>query len=145
MRKLLFAIVLLATGTLTAAAEEKVIDQSALPQSAQYFVETHYPEDKISIATSERDLFDKDYKVILTSGVKLEFDSKGNWTEIECKRNSAVPMAVIPAKVAEYVQTRFPSNKIVKIEKSSKRIDVELDNDLELEFNKKGEMVKIDN
>ncbi|MFR9534704.1 MAG: PepSY-like domain-containing protein [Rikenellaceae bacterium] len=144
MKKLLCSVVVLLLSIVTLSAEEKVIDQSKLPKSAQTFIAETYPSDKVSIATMERGVFDKDYKVILTSGVKIEFDGDGSWSEIECMRNSEVPMKVIPAHIASYVKANYPKNKVVKIEKSNRAIEVELNNDVELKFNNKGDLVEID-
>lgn len=144
MKKLLFALLALAISLTATAAEERVIDETALPKAAQKFISTYYKGDKVAIASVEKDLFNKDYKVILTSGVKLEFDSSGEWTEIECKRNSRVPMEVVNDKVAKYVKEKFPSNKIIKIERTKKTIEVELDNGIDLDFNSAGQLVKFD-
>ncbi|MFI3333393.1 MAG: PepSY-like domain-containing protein [Rikenellaceae bacterium] len=144
MKKLFFALFALLFSVSTLSAEERVIDHHSLPKTAQQFIATHYAADKVSIATMERGVFDKDYKVILTSGVKLEFDGSGEWTEIECKRNSEVPMKVVPSKVANYVSKRFPKSKIVKIERDKRSVDVELNNDMELKFNNKGDLIEID-
>ncbi|MFI3314306.1 MAG: PepSY-like domain-containing protein [Rikenellaceae bacterium] len=145
MKKLLYSLVVVLLSINTLAAEERVIDQEMLPKSAKSFIEKNYPSDKISIATMERGVLDKDYKVILTSGVKIEFDKSGNWSEIECKRNSEVPMDIIPEKIVTYVKAKFPNNKVLKVEKDHKSIELELDNDLELKFNKKGDLVEVDN
>ncbi len=145
MKKILLALVALMVSFTAMATEEKVIEQTALPKAAQSFIKNYYPTDKVAIATIESDLFSKEYKVVLTSGVKVEFDGKGNWTEIGSKSNSSVPKEVVNAKVAQYVKDKFPSNKIVKVERSKKTTDVELDNGIDLEFNAKGELVKFDN
>lgn len=144
MKKLLCSVVVLLLSVSALSAEEKVIDQNLLPKNAQSFIASNYSSDKVSVATVERGLFDKDYKVILTSGVKIEFDGDGDWSDIECKRNSEVPMSIIPANVASYIQDRFPDNKVVKVERDNKTIEVELDNDVELKFNNKGNLIGFD-
>ncbi|MFI3282684.1 MAG: PepSY-like domain-containing protein [Rikenellaceae bacterium] len=145
MKKLLSTVVTLLLSTSVLLAEERVIDQSTLPNGALSFITEHYPNDKITIATMDKELFNKDYSVILTNDVKIEFDDAGKWSEVECKRNSEVPASIIPTKVASYIKDRFPSNKIVKINRDNKSIEVELNNDIELKFNNKGDLVEIDN
>lgn len=145
MKKLLCSLVALLLCFTTSWAEEKVIDQNMLPKAAQSFIKDYYSQDKVSIVTVEKSAFDKDYKVILTSGVKIEFDGSGNWSEIECKRNSQVPLAVIPSYVLSYVKDKFPNSKVQKIEKSKKYVEVELNNNIELKFNSKGKLVEFDN
>lgn len=142
MKKLLFIAVAILFSCSTVSAEERVIVHNALPQVAQKFIAKTYPSDKISIATEEKNFFDKDYKVILTSGVKIEFDAKGNWTEIDCRSNSEVPIAAVPSNVSKYVKSNFADSKITKIERDKSIIDVELNNGIELNF--KGNKVTLD-
>ncbi|MFI3281481.1 MAG: PepSY-like domain-containing protein [Rikenellaceae bacterium] len=144
MKKLLLAIFALTISFATLTAQERAIDKSALPKKAQTFISTHFAKDKISIATAEKDGFGKEYKVILTSGTKIEFDTKGEWKDIECKRNNSVPKAIVPTNVAQYVKSKFPSNHIVSIEQDRRGVDVELNNGVDLEFNSKGQLIKMD-
>lgn len=144
MKKLLFAAIALLFSVTTLSAEERVIEKKSLPKSAQTFIATHYGKDKVSVATIEKDLFETDYKVILTSGVKIEFDEKGNWTDIEGRRNSEIPKALVPDYIKSYVKSNFSSNKIIKIERDKKTTEVELDNGMELKFNSSGKLIKVD-
>ncbi|MFI3266057.1 MAG: PepSY-like domain-containing protein [Rikenellaceae bacterium] len=144
MKKLLFVATLL-LGTLTLSAKDKVIELSELPKSAQSFLSTNYSKDKVSTVTMEQEVFSKEYKVVLASGIKVKFDKNGDWTQVECKRNGQVPASIVPAYVANYVKSKFPSSSITKIEQENKSVEVELDNNVELKFNSKGELVKIDN
>ena len=84
----------------------------------------------------------KTYDVLLTDRTELEFDSKGNWTEIDCQKR-AVPSELIPASVKQYVETNFPREIITKIERKG-GIEVELSNDFSLKFNKKGKFISMD-
>ncbi|MFR9602655.1 MAG: PepSY-like domain-containing protein [Rikenellaceae bacterium] len=141
MKKILFAIIAVLSTVPTLWADEKVIDQSALPQSAQTFVSTHYPSDKVSISTMERDGFTRSYKVILTNGVKVEFDDKGDWTEVKSKGKQGVAESVVPDAISQYVKDKFPSNRIVQIERDKRTIEVELNGDIDLTFNLKGDFI----
>lgn len=145
MKKLLFAAVAMILSITSLSAEERVIMHSALPAATQSFISANFPADKISIATEERGFFEKDYKVILTSGVKLEFDSKGEWIDIESTRNGSISSKLIPTNVAKYVAANFPNNSIVKIERDKRSFEVSLNNDIDLKFNHKGDLVEIDN
>ncbi len=144
MKKLLCSVLAVLLSIVTVSAEERVIDQSALPKQAQAFIAANYPQEKVSIATMERGVFDKDYKVILSSGVKIEFDGSGSWIEIESKGNSEVSTSLLPTNVAKYIKTRFPDSRVQKVEKDKKFIEVELDNKLDLKFNSKGDLVELD-
>ncbi len=145
MKKLIFLVAMMILGVTSLSAQERAIDENMLPSSAKNFLSTYYPTEKVSIATLESSMMEKDYKVILTSGVKVEFDKAGVWSSVECKGRSYVPFEAVPQPIAQYVKGRFPDNKIVKIERDKRETEVELDNDIELKFNSKGEFITFDN
>ena len=74
---------------------------------------------------------------------ELEFDKNGTWDKVDCNY-SAVPANLVPAAIANYVKTHFAGATIVKIDKERYGYDVELSNELDLKFNKKGQLVNID-
>jgi hypothetical protein len=55
-----------------------------------------------------------------------------------------VPAVLVPQLIATYVSTNFPGEIIVKIDKERHGYDVELSNDLDLKFNKKGMLIGMD-
>ena len=85
----------------------------------------------------------KKYEVRLSNGTEVEFDKNGNWDKVDCNY-SAVPASLVPANIANYVKTHFAGAKVVKIDKERHGYDVELSNDLELKFNKQGQLMNID-
>lgn len=80
---------------------------------------------------------------MFNNGEKIEFDRKGNWTEIDCKM-SAVPAKLVPASIARYVKSTYPGTKILKIEKDDYDYEVQLSNRLEIKFNKNFQVIDID-
>ena len=88
--------------------------------------------------------FDKKYEVIFASSSKVEFFKDGTWKEVDCKY-SAVPEAVIPEAILRYVKTNYPGHKVVKIEKEDRGYEAKLANGMKLEFDKKFNLVDIDN
>lgn len=147
MKKTLTSFVIaaltIATASCMHASDDVVISVSDLPQTAQTTINKHFSGKKIAVAKKDKDLFDIDYEVIFTDADKIEFDSKGNWTDIECK-NSSVPAALVPAEITSYVATNYPNAKIIELEKERKKYDVKLNNGFELEFNTKFEVIKIE-
>ncbi|WP_140938564.1 PepSY-like domain-containing protein [Sphingobacterium lumbrici] len=142
IKSMLTAVFLMAV--MTVQAQEKIIQLEQLPQSAQSFIKTYYPKATVSYITMENEfLAEKEYKVVLTDGVKIEFDGKGNWTEVDAKLH-AVPTNIVPASIHAHIKKSFPNNNIVQISKSSRKYEVELTNGLDLEYNKKGKFVRID-
>jgi hypothetical protein len=81
--------------------------------------------------------------VVLTDGTEIDFDGKGEWDSVDCKR-SAVPSALVPAAIAGYVQANFPSQLIVKIDKEHYGYEVQLSNDIELKFTADGQLLAYD-
>lgn len=130
--------------TFNAMADRDVaISYKELPKTAQQVINTNFPNVKVALSKKEVDFFGKSYDVIFTNGDKIEFDSNGNWEKISCKY-SKVPTALIPVAILKYVDEKFSGNLIIKIEKEKRGYEVELQNGLELEFNKHGQCVKID-
>ena len=118
---------------------DRVITCDQLPAPAQAMLKQHFGDKVPLVITADR----SDFNVMYQSGEKVEFDKKGNWREIECKRSS-VPEALVPEQIKAAVKKSFPGTTIQKIDRDRRGYDVELDNGLDLEFNKKFQMVEID-
>lgn len=131
--------------TLTVSADsDKPITESQLPAAARQFIKTHFPKSKIAMAKQESGFFSKEYDVIFTNGDKLEFDGKGNWTQVNCKTNSVVPAAIVPAQIKAYLKNTYPNVTIKRIEKEGSNIEVNLSNGWEITFDSKYQVVDID-
>ncbi len=133
---------MLASSTLV-SCKDIIISPDKLPVAAQSFIKEYYPETAISYAKKDADLTKTTYEVTLQDGTEIDFNSKGEWDKVDCKR-AAVPAALVPAFIAEYVQTSFPGQIIVKIDKERYGYEIELGNDLELKFDKNGKLLNID-
>lgn len=125
-----------------AIAQDKVIDKSELPTEIRQYVAKHFPKNKIIQAVEDKELLSKTYELVLSENIKLEFNKKNKIIDIDSK--SKLPNAVIPKKIRQYVSLNYPNNSIVSWELERKTQKVELDNELELEFNLKGDFLKID-
>ena len=145
LKLLLIAVALLLPSVASAdtTGSEKAISPSQLPAKARQTIAAHFPNRKIALAKMETELFSRSYSVILTHGEKIEFDGRGAWTEIKCKR-SAVPAALVPQPIARYVRENYPDARIIEIEKDDDEIEVTLSNHLEVTFNKDFEVTDID-
>ena len=143
----LFAIIA-SVATLFAASqpttmEDRAISFNELPAKAQSFINTYFANEEISHIILDRDVISVDYNVALFSGTKLEFDSKGEWKEVDT-RNGAVPEALIPNAIAEYVKSKYPNRKITEISRNHTYTEVTLNGGLELTFNKSYKLVDVD-
>ncbi len=144
MKKQILPIAFLAV-TLT-SCDDKAITVTELPQSAQAFAKQYYNNATAVSATSEG-MFFKEYELQLDNGTKIEFDSDGEWTKIDCHR-AAVPTALVPNNVAQDVENRYPNALISEIDKSDSKIKIEVileqGADLDLEYTESGEFLRID-
>ena len=68
------------------ADNDKPIKVTELPVNAQTVLSQHFNNQKVMLATVESGIIDKSYDVVLQNGTKIEFDKKGNVTEIDCKQ-----------------------------------------------------------
>ena len=145
MKKLLLLFVCLFTlQTIARADDDKPIQVSQMPQKAQQFIKQHFAGSNIAMAKVESDFLQKSYDVIFTDGNKVEFDKKGNWTEVNCKF-SVVPQGIIPKNKKKYTATNYPDAKVLKIERDKTDYEVKLSNGWELKFDSKFNLIDIDN
>lgn len=125
------------------AGDDKPIAVSALPIKAQALLNNHFSRHKVMLATAESGVVSKSYDVVLRNGTKLEFDKKGNLTEIDCKRG-IVPVRLIPRPIRIYLRNNYPHQPVKKLEIKKKEYEVELANGLDLTFNKHFQLTDID-
>jgi hypothetical protein len=125
------------------ADNAKPIAFNQLPAQAQQFVKQHFADSKVVVTTLENEILDKSYDVALENGTKLEFNNKGEWTEVTCT-SGCVPCKVLPQGVTNYLKANFPKAEVKKIERDNGRYEVELRNGTEITFNKKFQVTDID-
>ncbi|RGM46199.1 MULTISPECIES: PepSY-like domain-containing protein [Bacteroides] len=145
MKKILSMIVLALAAVQFAFAGDVITqDVKQLPLTARNFINQYFSKPQVSHIKIETNILQsKKYEVLLTDRTEIDFDSNGNWTEVDCKK-VAVPGALIPVSVKEYVKTNFPQEIITKIERGRNGVEVELGNDYSLKFNNKGKFVSMD-
>lgn len=125
------------------ADNDKPIAVGDLPAAAQTLIVEHFGDKEVALAKVESGLVEKNYDVVFTDGTKLEFNRKGEWTEVDCRKES-VPSGLIPTAIAQYMKSTYPNAQIVKIEKEHKEWEVKLGTGIEITFNKKFEVIDID-
>ena len=125
------------------ADNQQPITEAQLPAVARKFIQNHFPKANVMVATQETEMFGKTYEVLLDTGVKMEFDSKGNWKELQTKQG-ALPTTVVPLEVQRYIKQYFPRQNVQCLERDRTNIDVQLDNGVEITFDKNYRVVEID-
>ncbi len=146
MKKSVFflaALMCMMMNSVATFANDMIIPATQLPAAAQSFIQNTFPGQTVSYAKVDRDFGRTTYEVCLNNGTELEFNKNGEIDKVDCNF-SAVPAHLVPATIADYVKTNFAGATIVKIDKERYGYDVELSNELELKFNKKGQLMNID-
>ncbi|MDR1585612.1 MAG: PepSY-like domain-containing protein [Prevotellaceae bacterium] len=119
-------------------------DLSKLPAAAREFVNKHFAKEQISyILIDKENVAVTEYEAVLSGGVEIKFNKKGEWLEIDGNKNK-LPDSVVPEEILSHVKDFFPDTWIEKIEREYWGYDVELLNGLDLKFSKKGKLIKID-
>lgn len=144
MKKMMFILACVFALVTNANADNyRPINVNQLPKKAQTFLTTYFPEAKISLARKEFDMTELSYDVIFTNGSKVEFDRKGEWTEVDCLTHP-LPAGIVPKNIEKIIKEQYPDAQAIKIERDRREIDVKLSNRVELTFNKKMQLIDID-
>ncbi|ATA69149.1 PepSY-like domain-containing protein [Capnocytophaga cynodegmi] len=130
---------------MTINAQESVVTQNELPQEAQSFIKKHFSQYTLDYIILDKEYFSSDdYTVRFSEGLKIEFNEKGEWTEID-GNYTEIPTEFISKNITSYVKAKFANTRIVKIEKGFFGTqEVKLSNGLELEFDSKGNFKRVD-
>lgn len=144
MRIVMIAIYCMMSFNIVAnAGNDKPINVNELPAKAQTLLSKHFKGQKVMLATIESGVVSRSYDVVLRNGTKLEFDNKGNLTEIDCKQG-IVPSQLIPQPIKNYLKENYRGEAVRKIELNKKEYEVELTNGIDLTFNKHFQLIDID-
>ena len=138
MKKIVLAfIAILCFGMTTAMAQN-----NSTPEITK-FVQQYFPNASILMVNSEWD----EYEVRLNDGTQIEFNRSSEWKKVDCKHSTTytvVPAELVPEQISTYVNSSFANQGIIKIEKKRRGWEIELNNELEIKFDKKFNVTKID-
>ncbi len=122
------------------AQDDKPLPLEQLPAAIHQFVSTHFPQLQITEAQKEVQGKKVEYEIELNDDVKLEFDGRCRIKEIES--DNELPASVIPQRIANYVSTHHPGRIIRQWKRDGGYQKIELDNDVKLNFDRKGNFVR---
>lgn len=108
------------------------ISQSELPKAALTFINKYFSSDHIRKVEKDNGRRGTEYEVDFMSGAEAEFRADGEWKEVKAAKGNAIPAAIIPSAIAEYVNTNFKGQSIVEISRKRGGYEVELSNGSEL-------------
>lgn len=137
MKKIIIAFVaIVCFGLSTAMA------QNTNPAITQ-FVEQYFPKATVQMVMPDED----DIDVVLNDYTKIEFKLNFEWKKVDCEHSTtftSVPATLVPEQITAYVNANFPNATIKKLEKKYMGWEIELNNGLELKFNKNFKVMEID-
>lgn len=125
------------------ADNDKVINKGQLPAEAQQFINEHFNGVDLTYAKEERDILRKSYEVRLANGVKIEFNDKGVWEDVDCQFGE-VPAEIIPEAIRKSINDNFAGVKVLSIERNRNNYELKLSNRLEVKFDKDFNIYDID-
>lgn len=140
MKKRIFLAVILLFATISVSAQKK-IEVSELPKPAQDFLKKHFNYTTVEVAKKDAEHGEKGYEVKLKDGTEVEFWKDGSYREVD-GGNNPIPTAFIPDNIKAYVAKNHPNEKITHIDYGHKDLDVDLTNNIDLEFTKDGKILK---
>lgn len=134
-------IVVLLLGFVISTKAQKKIETTELPKPAQEFLQKYFSNTTIDTAQKDAEHGEKGYEVKLKDGTEVEFWKDGSYREVDGD-DKPIPTEFIPASVKDYVAKNYPNEKITHIDYGHKDLDVDLTNDIDLEFTKEGKILK---
>ena len=141
--KILAMTLLLGFYAAACSGGDKVITVNELPVAAQTFIGKYFNGKEVMLVKMDKEGMKTYYDVVLADGTKLEFDKKGEWRDIETK-SEGVPATLVPTEISSYVSKNYPGQRILQIDRDRSGFQIELSNGQDLEFNKKFQLVEID-
>lgn len=143
MKRTLITLALVLVTFAIVKADDRPVTFNQLPQAAQTFINTNYPDEKVAFATVDDDFIRPDYHVALVSGVMLQFEHGGSLEKIET-RNGNIPAGIIPFQIIDMVKQYYPETQITEYEIGKRSYEVKLSNRMEMKFNTKFQIIELD-
>ena len=107
------------------------------------FVQQYFPQATIQYVMPDED----DIDVVLNDYTKIEFRLNHEWKKVDCEHATTyttVPAALVPAEIANYVTRIHGSQTITKIAKDNRGWDIKLSNGIEIEFDRRFNVIDFD-
>lgn len=124
------------------SADDRPMAFEKLPVAAKEYIQTNFPGEKTTMVTKDDDLIFADYTVMLSNGIKLEFEHSGALTQISSP--NGIPAELVPVSIRNYVQTHYPNAGYLDFEIGKRTYEVKLTNRMELKFNNSFHIIEVD-
>jgi hypothetical protein len=125
------------------------IEASALPQASRTTLNTYFNDATITSArrSGSANIYGSIYKALLSNGFEIDFDKDGLWTEVESEKNLPIPSKFFEDQLPEiqaYIEANYARSHVVEIEREQFGFTVELDNGIDLVFDREQRFIGID-
>lgn len=123
-----------------AQAAPQAAPQAGVTAAVTDFINKNFPGTTIAGQDPDND---GEIEIYLSDGTQVEFAPNNEWKTVKCP-GKAVPAALVPQAIANYVKSNFQSALITKIDKKYGSYEIELNNGAELHFAADGSFVGYD-
>lgn len=139
--KLLPMLLIAVLGISLASCSDKdePISPTELPSIAKDFIIVNFPSASIVSTQKDKD----EYEVVLSDGTKIEFDKKGDWTDVDAAPMKTLPTGFYPAAIDTYIGENYQDAGINEISKVKRGFEVELLTGTELLFGNDGTFITV--
>lgn len=142
MKRISVAVILLSMLCLGVFARGKQpVALKNLPDPVKQEVLKSFQERDIQFITVEKKFRNYEYTFMIADGTKAEYDQNGQLSKIE--NQNGVAEKFLPEAITEYIKEILPNAIVTEYEKDHIQ-KVELNNDMELVFSKKGKFIRIE-
>lgn len=119
-------------------------NQSELPQRSVDFIDEHFSSERIADIDVDDNWYNisdsETYEVEFDNGTELDFNKKGEITEIETEDRASIPLTVFPESIRSKIEREYPNAEVVTWEKEKDGHEIELRDGTELWFDSNEEM-----
>lgn len=129
---------------MTGCEDDQVIPESKLPTEASSFIARFYGDQTIIQIVQDFDEsnLSREYYVTLQNLTRLEFNRRGEITEIEGRL--PIPSGAVDSRLIDKAKELFPTALAIGWELDRSGQELKLDNRVTLEFTRDGQFLRID-
>lgn len=122
------------------------ISLADLPNAARTFISKFVPDDEVVRVVKEVSASNVQYDVRFRSGLEIEFDAAGNWTDVDAPKGQTVPTGIVPVEIQKYIDTNYNAIGVNEISVDARgNYEVELLSGVDLLFDADGNFIRVDN
>ncbi len=113
-----------------------------IPSEIQAYVDLYFPGQSVIQALLDSEEQERRYELLLDNLTRLEFNLDKKIIEIDGR--SGLPDSVLPAGILSYVSSHYAGQSIIRWELEEGYQQIQLNNQLEIEFDPDGKFIRLD-